>query len=57
VKHPDAYPVTPDYLENGCYQVEVMGKRYETVAYPKSPFDPKGKRLLGMYDEPLLVRQ
>lgn len=55
--HPDAYPVTSDYLENGSYQVEVMGKRYETSANAKSTFDPKGKRLLGIYDEPLLVKQ
>ncbi|PNF21900.1 Sarcosine dehydrogenase, mitochondrial, partial [Cryptotermes secundus] len=57
VKHPDGYPVTFDYLENGCYQVEVMGKRHEAIAYCKSPFDPNGKRLLGIYEEPLLSRQ
>jgi hypothetical protein len=57
VKHPDGYPVTYDYLENGCYQVEVMGKRYETIAYCKGPFDPDGKRLLGIYEEPPLVGQ
>jgi sarcosine dehydrogenase len=57
VKHPDGHPVTSDYLQNGHYQVEVMGKRYDTTVHRKSPFDPNGTRLLGVYDEPLPIRQ
>lgn len=57
VKHPDGRPVTADYIQNGHYQVEVMGRRYDTVVHHTSPFDPNGKRLQGNYDEPLLIKQ
>lgn len=57
VKHPEGHPVTSEYLQNGRYQVEVMGKLYDTIIHHKSPFDPNGKRLLGIYDEPLPIRQ
>jgi sarcosine dehydrogenase len=57
VKHPDGRPVTADYIQNGHYQVEVMGRRYDTVVHHASPFDPNGKRLQGNYDEPLLIKQ
>ncbi|KAJ4441684.1 hypothetical protein ANN_11542, partial [Periplaneta americana] len=57
VKHSEGHRITSDYLQSGEYQIEVMGKRYETTIHLKSPFDPKGKRLLGIYDEPLPSRQ
>jgi hypothetical protein len=49
--------VTSEFLENGHYQVEVMGNRYDVAVHFKSPFDPNGKRPLGIYDEQLPIRQ
>ncbi|XP_047514356.1 sarcosine dehydrogenase, mitochondrial [Pieris napi] len=43
--------VTLDYLSEGIYEIEVMGKRYKAACYPKSPFDPAGQRLLGNYGD------
>jgi hypothetical protein len=57
VKHPEGRRVTPEFLQNGHYQVEVMGSRYEASVHFKSQFDPDGKRLLGIYDEQLPIRQ
>ncbi|KDR18080.1 Sarcosine dehydrogenase, mitochondrial, partial [Zootermopsis nevadensis] len=57
VKHPEGRRVTPEFLQNGHYQVEVMGNRYDVSVYFKSPFDPNGKRPLGIYDEQLPIRQ
>ena len=57
VSHPDGQPVTADYILNGLYQVEVMGRRYDTFVHLTGPFDPNGKRLEGNYDEPLPIRQ
>ncbi|KAJ4441685.1 hypothetical protein ANN_11543, partial [Periplaneta americana] len=57
VKHPEGRRVTEEFLKNGHYQVEVMGKRYDAIVHFKSPFDPNGKRPLGIYDEQLPVRQ
>lgn len=41
--------VTKDYLENGDYEIEVMGKRYTATVHTRSPFDPTGQRILGNY--------
>ncbi|XP_046984325.1 sarcosine dehydrogenase, mitochondrial [Schistocerca americana] len=57
VRHPDGRKITTDFLLNGLYQIEIMGNRYDAVPYIKSPFDPEGKRLQGIYDEPLPIRQ
>jgi hypothetical protein len=57
VKHPEGRRVTPEFLQNGHYQVEVMGNRYDVSVHFKSPFDPNGKRPLGIYDEQLPIRQ
>ncbi|XP_045507727.1 sarcosine dehydrogenase, mitochondrial [Colias croceus] len=43
--------VTKDYLKDGKYEIEVMGKRYNANFHFKSPFDPTGQRLLGNYGE------
>ncbi|PSN29571.1 hypothetical protein C0J52_25788 [Blattella germanica] len=57
VKHPEGRRVTPSFLSEGHYQIEVMGKRYDATLHIKSPFDPNGKRLLGIYEDPLPIRQ
>ncbi|KAJ0181071.1 hypothetical protein K1T71_003156 [Dendrolimus kikuchii] len=43
--------VTKDYMKNGNYEIEVLGKRYNAQLHFKSPFDPTGQRLLGNYGE------
>lgn len=43
--------VTKNYLQDGEYEIEVMGKKYKAKFHPKSPFDPTGQRLLGQYGE------
>ncbi|CAK1548346.1 unnamed protein product [Leptosia nina] len=43
--------VTPEYLKEGNYEIEVMGTRYKANFHPKSPFDPTGQRLLGNYGD------
>lgn len=57
VRHPEGRKVTPEFLQTGHYQIEVMGTRYDAVPYIKSPFDTQSKRILGIYDEVLPVRQ
>ncbi|XP_048481965.1 sarcosine dehydrogenase, mitochondrial [Plutella xylostella] len=43
--------VTNKYLTEGDYEIDVMGKRYKATLHLKSPFDPKGQRLLGNYGD------
>jgi sarcosine dehydrogenase len=38
-----------DYIKKGRYQIEVMGKLYDADIHLRSPFDPKGRRILGEY--------
>ena len=57
VKHPEGRRISSSYLQDGNYQIEVMGKRYDAIMHIRSPFDPNGKRILGIYDEPLPIRQ
>lgn len=38
-----------DYIKSGKYQIEVMGKLYDADIHLRSPFDPKGRRILGEY--------
>lgn len=49
IKRSDGKPVTPDYITKGHYQIEVMGKLYGASCYLRSPFDVKGRRILGDY--------
>ena len=57
VSHPDGQPVTVDYILNGLYQVEMMGRQYGSFVHLTGPFDPNGKRLEGNYVDPLPIRQ
>jgi sarcosine dehydrogenase len=50
VRRPDGLPVTNDFVTSGKYEIEVMGDRIPAVAHLKSPFDPAGKRVHGVYD-------
>lgn len=42
--------VDKDYLTSGKYQIEIMGKLYDAKCLLRSPFDPKGRRIQGIYD-------
>ncbi|CAK1599613.1 unnamed protein product [Parnassius mnemosyne] len=43
--------VTKSYLNDGDYEIEVMGKKYKATLHLRSPFDPTGQRILGNYGE------
>jgi sarcosine dehydrogenase len=42
-------PIDIDYIKSGKYQIEVMGKLYDADVHLRSPFDPKGRRIIGEY--------
>uniref|UniRef100_A0A8C6EBU7 Sarcosine dehydrogenase n=1 Tax=Microcebus murinus TaxID=30608 RepID=A0A8C6EBU7_MICMU len=42
-------PVSPDFVRSGDYALERMGVTYAARAHLKSPFDPDGKRVKGIY--------
>jgi sarcosine dehydrogenase len=48
-RHNSDKPIDIDYIKSGKYQVEVMGKLYDAECHLRSPFDPKGRRILGDY--------
>jgi sarcosine dehydrogenase len=43
-------PIDINYITSGKYQIEVMGKLYDADIHLRSPFDPKGRRILGEYE-------
>lgn len=49
VQRTDGAAITSDFLKSGRYQIEVMGKLYDADCHLRSPFDPKGQRMLGIY--------
>ncbi|XP_014291636.1 sarcosine dehydrogenase, mitochondrial [Halyomorpha halys] len=57
VRCPNGENVTTEFIESGDYEVEVLGVRHKAQIHLKSPFDPENKRLQGIYDDPLPVRQ
>lgn len=51
IKRPDSNkPIDMDYIKSGKYQIEVMGKLLDADVHTRSPFDPKGLRILGQYN-------
>ncbi|XP_054008164.1 sarcosine dehydrogenase, mitochondrial [Hylaeus anthracinus] len=50
IKHPNGENVTRKFLETGSYEIEVMGERHAADIYLRSPFDPRNKRLMGIYE-------
>lgn len=51
VEHPEGKVVNKDFLQSGRYEIEIMGTRYPAVLHMQSPFDPKGMRMLGHYED------
>ncbi|XP_067632907.1 sarcosine dehydrogenase, mitochondrial isoform X2 [Eurosta solidaginis] len=42
--------INEDYIKNGSYEIDILGKRYKADCHLRSPFDPKNKRVLGKYN-------
>jgi len=38
--------VTPDFIRDGRYEINVSGRRFPAVAHLKAPYDPERKRIL-----------
>ena len=38
--------VSPDFIREGHYEINVSGKRFPAAAYLKAPFDPERKKIL-----------
>lgn len=47
----DGEIITKDFIENAKFEIDVMGKMCSAQAHLESPFDPKNKRIHGIYDE------
>lgn len=47
----DGKPVDMDYLKQGSYQIDIMGKMYPAKIHIQSPFDPTNLRENGYYNE------
>lgn len=43
-------PIDNSFITSGNYQIEIMGKLYNAKCHLRSPFDPKGRRILGDYN-------
>lgn len=51
IRRPDSEkPINVDYIKSGKYQIEMMGKLYDADCHLRSPFDPKGRRIMGDYE-------
>lgn len=51
IRHPMGETVTTEYLQDGRYEVDVMGERHPANLVLRSLFDPKNNRLNGNYTE------
>jgi len=57
VNHPDKTKITNDWLRAGTYRLENMGNSYDAKIHIQTPFDPKNKRVKGIYEDPIPIRQ
>ncbi|XP_039483324.1 sarcosine dehydrogenase, mitochondrial [Drosophila santomea] len=49
ISRPDGQIIDADYIRNGEYEVDILGKKYRADCHLRSPFDPTGQRVLGNY--------
>ncbi|KAI8039931.1 hypothetical protein M5D96_007356 [Drosophila gunungcola] len=49
ISRPDGQIIDADYVKNGEYEVDILGKKYRADCHLRSPFDPTGQRVLGNY--------
>lgn len=38
--------VTPEFVREGRYEINISGKRFPAAAHLKAPFDPERKKIL-----------
>lgn len=50
IERKDRQIIDVNYIKSGKYEINIMGKLYEADCHLKSPFDPDGKRILGIYN-------
>lgn len=50
ISAPEGQTITTDYAKSGKYQIESFGNKYDANLHLQSPFDPKSKRVQGIYD-------
>lgn len=51
IRNPDpTKKVDEEFITNGHYQIEIMGVMHDIKCHLRSPFDPKGKRIKGLYE-------
>lgn len=46
----DGQMVDVDYIQSGNYEIDILGERYKAECHLRSPFDPEGKRIKGIYN-------
>lgn len=51
IRRPDGKPVDTEYLRQGSYKIDVLGKLYPAKLHIGTPFDPTHLRTLGHYNE------
>ncbi|XP_055839450.1 sarcosine dehydrogenase, mitochondrial [Episyrphus balteatus] len=49
VTRKDGGVVDEKYISSGKYQIDILGKMYDAECHLRSPFDPEGRRILGIY--------
>ncbi|XP_055319034.1 sarcosine dehydrogenase, mitochondrial-like [Sitodiplosis mosellana] len=47
----DGQPIDTEYLKQGTYEIDVLGKLYPAKLHLSSPFDKTNQRILGYYNE------
>lgn len=45
----DGNAIHKEYLTNGLFEIDVLGKRYPAELHLKMPFDPTNQRIHGFY--------
>ena len=55
VTNPAGENITNDFLKSGTYSIESLGNLYPASIHIKPPFDPKNKRVKGIYEDPLPI--
>lgn len=51
IRRTDGIPVNNEYLLEGSYEIDVLGKLYPAKLHLDSPFDKSNQRMLGFYNE------
>lgn len=49
IRRSDGKAIDTEYLTNGSFEIEALGKRYLAKLHLKMPFDPANQRIHGFY--------